>query len=72
MTEMITTGKGAGMLSVSVSKAGMPQFQLLIKLSQLRRQGVSVAKPLAGDLESTCQNEDFGEQQLETQPRTLF
>lgn len=59
---MMTTSNSEGMLSVSVPQLVMPQFQLLMKLAQLRRQSVDVAKILAGYLEKTIQNQDFAEQ----------
>lgn len=47
---------------MSASKeAVMPRFQPVIKLAQLRKQGVDVAKPLDGDLRSTIKDEDFAE-----------
>lgn len=65
MSEMMKTTKGENMLSVSVPKAMMPQFKLSTKLSQLKEQGVEVAKLLADDLESTIHSEDFVEQRMQ-------
>lgn len=52
MKRMLRSGNQQGMFSVSVPEAVMPQFQLLVKIAQLRTQGENVAKPLAGGRES--------------------
>jgi len=57
---MLSSSAGKGMLSVSVPQALVPKFQLLMKLAQLRKQGVDVLKFFAGD--QTIQNQDLAEQ----------
>lgn len=53
------TSKGKGMLSVSVPEAVMPQFQIWIKLAQLRKQGADVAKISWGEHESRVQVKEY-------------
>ena len=42
MAELMKTSNGQGMLEVSVPKALMPKFLLLMRLADLRKQGVDV------------------------------
>lgn len=71
MANVLKTSNGNAILSIQEPEALVPQFQLLVKLAQLRKQSGDIAKLFAADRESTTPYEGLASSNQRKQNRCI-